>query len=314
MAVPKTSIANLEAKAQETQSELAAAEAAFANAVQSMEAPPIELSDDQIGDLVDIKNIAEIRLVKARAAHRRADHALTEAKAAAAEKERKDNLARVHSMGSAAQEQMQRAIAGATKELRKAMRMMAEAEIAREVLNQQLPEGERISSFEIAVLSAPTVPRREISRKRELLWVHPSGRPYDEEIARRIRDNGDGTASLSTQGGPYTTATTTHITKRQYFDVITFADWIPSRGDSSLAQVLSLPGLKGGPRGWTPMRYVSPQGVLSELDRVEAYTSNDPEPDIRTELEMVSPVFDDVESLKTWEAAQRSKQPAEKAA
>ncbi|WFU25523.1 hypothetical protein QA649_04615 [Bradyrhizobium sp. CB1717] len=129
MAGKTSQIANLEAKGLETPSELAAVEAAFASAVHSMEAPPIELSDDQIGDLVGIKNLAEVRLVKARAAHRRADHALTEAKTAAAEKERKDNLTRVHSLGAAAQKQMQEAVTTAIKQLRAAMRAMAEAEI-----------------------------------------------------------------------------------------------------------------------------------------------------------------------------------------
>ncbi|PPQ13929.1 hypothetical protein CV770_39750 [Bradyrhizobium sp. AC87j1] len=63
---------------------------------------------------------------------------MTEAKTAAAEKERKDNLTRVHSLGAAAQKQMQDAVTTAIKKLRAAMRAMADAEIEREILNRQL--------------------------------------------------------------------------------------------------------------------------------------------------------------------------------
>ncbi|WP_156527949.1 hypothetical protein [Bradyrhizobium stylosanthis] len=309
MAGPKTSIANLEAKARETQSELSAAEAAFANAVQSMEAPPIELSDDQIGDLVGVKNLAEVRLVKARAAHRRADHALTEAKNAAADRERRDNLARVHGLGASAQKQLQDAVTTATKQLRAAMRAMAEAEMEREALNRQLPDDQQIPGFEVAVMDRPGVPRKEISRVRELHWIRPgSGKPYDPEYAAKIKVNSNGSAYLS-HGG-----LTTNITSRAYFDRVTYSDSLGYAGVSSVASALALPGLKGAPAGWTPMRFVSPQTVLAELDRTEAHVHSDPVPEVKQELEAVSPIFEDTESMRAWEAEQRSKSAADKAA
>ncbi|WP_146101451.1 hypothetical protein [Bradyrhizobium sp. AC87j1] len=72
MAGKTSQIANLEAKAGNAQ-RACRRRGRFASAVHSLEAPPIELSDAQIGDLVRIKNLAEVRLVKARAAHRRAN-------------------------------------------------------------------------------------------------------------------------------------------------------------------------------------------------------------------------------------------------
>lgn len=304
----KNTIAALEIQAEAAQSELAAAEAAFASAVQTMENPPVTLTDAQVEDLVSVKNLSEVRLVKARAAHRRADHALTEARKAAAERERRDELARVHSMGSAAQKQLEDAVTNATKQLRAAMRSMAEAEIAREALNKKLPDDQQIHGFEVAVMDTPTVPRREISRKREMHWLHPSGRPYDPEYAAKIRPNANGTAYLS-HGGHTTT-----LTKRCFFDRVTYSDWMGSRGVSSLAAVLALPGLKGAPAGWTPMRFVSPQSVLNELDRVESYNHVDPEPEVRSELVAVSPVFESVEEMRDWEADQGDQPTTEQAA
>jgi hypothetical protein len=306
MAAPsKKTIGDLEIQAETAQAELAAAETAFANAVAAMEAPPIELNDAQIVDLVDVKNLAEVRLVKARAAYRRADHALTEAKKAAAEKELRDALARVNSMGSAAQKQMHDAVTTATKQLRAAMRAMAEAELAREALNRKLPDDQQIGSFEIAVMDAPGMPRKEISRVRELHWLRAPGQPVDPEYAAKIRENGNGTATLS-HGG-----LTTTLRRRQYFDRVVFSDWMPSRGVGSLARELSLPGLRGAPAGWSPMRYATPQGVLAELDRVEAYITHvDPQPEIKEELLAISPIFEDEGSLKAWEAEESATEAA----
>jgi hypothetical protein len=144
----KNSIANLEAQAEKAKQELDAAEAAFASAVQAMEAPPIELTDDQVGDLVGVKNLAEVRLVKARAGRRRADIALIEAKNAAVEKERSTGISRVTSMGTAAQKLARAELEAATKGLRNALRALAEAESERLKLNARLPAEQQISSFE----------------------------------------------------------------------------------------------------------------------------------------------------------------------
>lgn len=296
----KNTIAALEEQAQTAQDELTAAEAAFASAVQSMETPPIELTDDQIGDLVGVKNLAEVRLVKARAAHRRADHALTEAQKAAAEKERKDELARVHSMGTAAQKQMTDAVMTATKQLRAAMRSMAEAELAREALNAKLPDDQQIPDFEIAVMNSPSVPRKDISRTRELHWLRSSSDPYGPEYTRQIKENADGTAMLSVAGR------SEKLFRRRYFDRVTYSDWKGFRGASSLASALALPGLKGAPAGWSPLRYVTPRAVLDELDRVEAYVYVEEGPEIKEEMVVASPIFEDAEALKAWDAEQHN--------
>ncbi|PPQ13930.1 hypothetical protein CV770_39755 [Bradyrhizobium sp. AC87j1] len=97
---------------------------------------------------------------------------------------------------------------------------------------------------------------------RELHWLWPGGRPYDPEYAAKIKVNPNSSAYLS-HGGQ-----TTNITSRRYFDRITYSDCIGRSGVSSLASALALPGLTGAPAGWTPMRYVSPQAVLTELDRL----------------------------------------------
>ncbi|MCC8937419.1 hypothetical protein H8A99_13285 [Bradyrhizobium sp. Arg68] len=316
MALFKSSIATLETQAQNAQEELAAAEAAFSNAVQAMEQPPIELSDDQVGDLVGVKNLAEVRLVKARAAVRRTEVALSEARAAAAEKERRESLARVNAMGANAQKLLESFLATTNKEAQKVLRTMAQAELAREELNRKLPEDQQIAPFELAVLMSPTIPRQDISRTRELHWLNPhGGRPYGAEFARRIKDHGNGSASLSSPGTDYSGGHTTNITKRQYFDRIRFTDWVRGTGASSLAEVLALPGLRGGVPGWQPLDRPSPESILQELDRIEnAETPAERVPEVKELLEPVSPVFSTVEDLKKWEAEQAVQAKTDEAA
>ncbi|MGY2988716.1 hypothetical protein [Bradyrhizobium sp. USDA 4508] len=282
------------------------AEQELAKASADLETPDVDLTDDDLKGLISKRDLAKARVDQARNRVRRSEQALEAARAAATEKLQKDEIARVTALGEAAQKLMVTEVTAATKGLRKAMRAMAQAELEREILNHGLPDDRKIRSFETAVMDAPGVPRKEISRVRELHWINPfGGMPYGPDFARKIRDNGDGTASLSSSGGPYTSGQTTKITQRRYFDKVVYSDWLPSRGVGSLARELSLPGLKGGPAGWTALRYVSPQTVLSELDRVEAYTNNDPEPQIKEELEAVSPVFDSLEEQRAWEAKQR---------
>ncbi|MCP1851233.1 MULTISPECIES: hypothetical protein [unclassified Bradyrhizobium] len=316
MALFKSSIATLETQAQNAQEELAAAEAAFSSAMQAMEQPPIELSDDQVGDLVSVKNLAEVRLVKARASVRRTEVALSEARAAAAEKERRESLARVNAMGANAQKLLEAFLASTNKEAQKVLRTMAQAELAREELNKKLPEDQRIEPFELAVLMSPTIPRQDISRTRELHWLNPhGGRPYGPEFARKIKDNGNGTAYLSSPGTDYSAGHTTNITKRQYFDRVRFSDWVRGTGASSLAEVLALPGLRGGVPGWRPMDRASPESILQELDRIEsAEAPAERAPEVKELLEPVSPVFSTVEELKAWEAEQAAQAKADKAA
>ncbi|MBB4264206.1 hypothetical protein GGD64_008279 [Bradyrhizobium sp. CIR3A] len=130
-------------------------------------------------------------------------------------------------------------------------------------------DDQQIHSFQVAIMDMPGVPRKELSRVSELPWLRPGGRPYDPEYAAKIKVNPNGSADLS-DGGQ-----TTNITSRRYFDRVTYADWIGRSGVSSLASALALPGFRGAPAGWTPMRYVSPQAVLTVLDRVEGYVHSD---------------------------------------
>jgi hypothetical protein len=268
-------------------------------AAADLETPDVGMTDDDLRLLISKQHLAKARVDQAQNRVRRSEEALNAARAAAVAKQQKAEIAHVTALGEAAQEVMTAEIAAATKGLRKAIRVMAEAELARENLNAKLPDDLQISSFETAVLSTPGTLRKEISRTRELHWLHPFGRPYDPEYARKIKENTNGTATIS-HGGHTTT-----ITKRQFFDRVMFTDWTAARGVSSLAHSLALPGLKGAPAGWHPMQLVSPQDVLAELDRLEAAAAGEPEPEVKIELEPVSPVFTDEQSLKAWEVSQR---------
>ncbi|MVT71064.1 hypothetical protein GPL21_39160 [Bradyrhizobium pachyrhizi] len=300
------SVAKLEDALAKDVKALEVSEQELVKASADLKSPDVDLTDDDLKALISKRDLAEVRRDQARNRVNRSEQALSEARAAAEEKRRKDEIARVSALGEAAQKLMVTEVTAATKGLRKAMRAMAQAELEREILNHALPDDLKIPSFEVAVMDAPSVPRKEISRVRELHWINPfGGMPYGAEFARKIRDNGDGTATLSNPGGTYTSGHTTNIRQRRYFDKVVYSDWVPGRGVGSLARELSLPGLKGGPAGWNPMSYVSPQGVLSELDRVEAYTNNDPELEIKEELEAISPIFENLDDQRAWEAKQR---------
>jgi hypothetical protein len=297
----KNSIANLEAQAEKAKQELDAAEAAFASAVQAMEAPPIELTDDQVGDLVGVKNLAEVRLVKARAGRRRADIALIEAKNAAVEKERSTGISRVTSMGTAAQKLARAELEAATKGLRNALRALAEAESERLKLNARLPAEQQISSFEEALFVTQGQPEQEISRDRELLWINPfGGEPYAPEFAKLIHDNGDGSATLRRATG---TAET--ISNQRYFDRVRVQVGVRPYGQYPLAGLLNLPGLAGQPPGWRAMPSASPEQVIAELDRLkDAVPTHSQSREVVERLEVKSPIFRNKAARLEWEQQQ----------
>ena len=183
--VGKNSIPGLENQLEKARAELSAAELAFAEAARSIENPPLELSDEQVSSLVDVRNGCEVRLVQAKVAFRRADAALNDASTAAAARERADALARVMSLGKAAQRVAREELTAATKGLRRAIRLMAEAEAAREELNTSLPPEQQIESFEGAVLSRPGIAEQVIKRERILKWVKsPANRCF--RLRRRL--------------------------------------------------------------------------------------------------------------------------------
>ena len=306
----KNSISALETQLEKSKNEYAAAESAFSSAVRAMEDPPIELTDEQVGDLVSVKNLAEVRLIQARAGVRRADHALTQARTAAAEKERADELARVASLGSSAQKVAREELAAATKGLRRAIRMMAEAEAAREKLNTKLPAEQRIESFEFAVLGRPGTPEQVIARECRLRWVDSVGRAWlsPDDEARLDEDRRAGTATLGPRPGSFDEGKAI-LTCRRYFEQTRTLPEIRPWMQGTLAEVVQLPGLDGGPAGWNP---VSGSGsVLRALAELEAAASAKAPERVPVEsTRPISPVFKSNEELAAWDAKPAEDQSA----
>ncbi|MGF6309949.1 flagellar hook-basal body complex protein FliE [Bradyrhizobium sp. i1.8.4] len=281
-----------------------------------LETPDVDLTDDDLKAMISKRDLAKARVDQGRNRVRKSEQALNDARAAAAEKELKEALARVNALCANAHKVLEAFVVSSNREARKVLRTVAEADLAREELNRKLPEDQRIASFEAAVLMSPTIPRQDISRTRELHWINPhGGRPYAPEFARKIRDNGNGTASLSSAGGEYSSAHTVNITRRQYFDRVRYSDWVHGTGASSLAEVLALPGFRGGVPGWEPMSRPSPESILQELNRLEsAEAPADREPEVKELLEPISPAFSTVEDLQAWEAQQAAQPKADEAA
>jgi hypothetical protein len=303
----KNSINSLETQFTKAQAELSAAETAFSNAVQAIEAPPIELTDEQVGDLVSNKNLTEVRLVQARAAVRRAEHSLTEARNLAAEKERKAEIDKVTAAGAAAQKLVVEELSAATRGLRRAIRAMAEADCERLKLNTRLPAELQISSFEEALFVTPGQPEREISRDRELLWINPfGGEPYAPEFLKNIHDNGDDTATLRhLSSGSLRVADSSIISGRRYFDRVRVQVGVRPYGEYPLAGLLNLPGLAGQPAGWRAMPSASPEQVIAELDRLKDAALTRPQSrEVVERLEVKSPIFKSKDARLAWEEQQ----------
>ncbi|MGY4476346.1 hypothetical protein [Bradyrhizobium sp. USDA 3364] len=295
---------------------LEALEQELMKASAELETPDVDATDDDLKALLAKRDLAKVRVDQARNRVRKSEQALSDARTAAAEKELKESLARVNAMGANAQKQLETFLATTNKEAQKVLRTMAQAELAREELNRKLPEDQRIQPFELAVLMSPSIPRQDISRTRELHWLNPhGGKPFGPEFARKIKDSGNGTAYLSSPGTDYSAGHTINISRRQYFDRIRYSDWVRGTGASSLAEVLALPGLRGGVPGWEPMSRPSPESILQELDRIEnAEAPADRVPEVKELLEAVSPVFTTVDELKTWEAEQAAQAKTDEAA
>ena len=301
----KSSIATLEAQARTAQEDLAAAEVAFTKAVQAMEQPPIELSDDQVGDLVGVKNLAEVRLVKARAALRRAELALETARNETAEKDQAARRSHALKIGHAAKDLVRKELAAAIKGLLPALKAKGEADIVIMEYNQTVPATERLACLDDELLCSPVIPERELERVREVLWINGhGGDPYPPEIAKDIEEQPDGSGRLIRKypnGHPFFGQSIDRLTRRRVFDKITYSPAVPGRGPGgSLAEVLRLPGL-GGEIGWQPVTG-GPSAVLAALARLER---GDPQParkaEPQTRLMAVSPILNSRSELLAWE-------------
>jgi hypothetical protein len=309
----RSKIPALETEAVTAANALNLAQAEYDAALASIADPSPDLDDAQLGGLVDRKNAAELALVKAKGAKSRADRALNETREAEAAKEIADELARVTALGGSAQKVAREELTAATKGLRRAIRMMAEAEAAREDLNTKLPAERRIESFEFAVLGRPAIPEQVIARERKLQWVDSTGRAWlsPEDEARLVEDRRAGTATLGPRPGSFDEGKAV-LTRRRYFERVTKLPEIRSWMQGNLAEVVSLPGLEGGPAGWNS---VSGSGsVLRALDELEAAASAKAPERVPVEsIQAISPVFKNNEELAAWDAKPAEDQSAEAA-
>jgi hypothetical protein len=296
----KNSIPGLENQLEKARAELSAAESAFAEAARSIENPPLELSDEQVSSLVDVRNGCEVRLVQAKVAFRRADAALNDASTAAAARERADALARVMSLGKAAQKVAREELTAATKGLRRTIRLMAEAEAAREELNASLPPEQRIEPFEFAVLGRPGIPEQVIKRERILKWVNAAGQSLfsPEEEALLIEDRRAGTAKLPAKPGSLEPRDTIVFRRRMFERTVRLPE-VSSSMPGSLAETIRLPGLDGGPSGWNPTDTRSALRALAELEAAVSI-----KPPAREQVETILPVSPVLQSeVAAWTAS-----------
>ncbi|WP_143278257.1 hypothetical protein [Bradyrhizobium sp. UFLA03-84] len=299
MALFAKGIASLEGRLEKARTELTAAETAFAEAVGFVENPPLSFSDDQVDGLVAARNGCEGRLVRAKVEFRRAQTALNDACAAAEERQRRESLERVLALGVEAQKVVRHELTAAITGMRKAIKLMGEAEAARQELNLKLPADQRLESFEFAVLGRPGVPEKTIKTELLLKWVSANGDILfsEEEEARLLVDHRSGTAKLPRQSSAGEDVV---AFRRRFFERRVVLPGTSPRMEGALSETVRLPGLDGGPPGWEP---VDPGAALRMLAELEDATSTKPAertPPVET-VRPVSPVLATQEEVDRWD-------------
>ena len=304
----KNSIDTLETQLEKAKTEYAAAESSFSAAVTAMEDPPIELTDDQVGDLVGVKNLAEVRLVRARAIARRAELALAAAKTEQETKVRETARVAIVAKRDAAAALVRKELPALVSIARRLLKAKAEADLAIHKYNITVSREERLPSLDDELLCSPSIPERELDRERLTLWVNGYGsEPFPDQVAKHIQEQPDGTGLLVSKydsNSPFIGARTDRLTARRVYDKITTLPAVSGHGPGgTLAEVLSLPGL-GGEVGWQPVTG-GPGAVLAALARLEEgnrQPGRKPEP--QTVLKPVSPILNSRAELLAWERQQ----------
>jgi len=173
-----------------------------------------------------------------------------------------------------------------TSQLRRVIRMQAQAEMAREAAAAAGVHLPRADAFRDIAGS----PRVEISRQVRDLWLNPfGGMPYGDEDQQEIRTEFDGGGVI--MGNNYAHRSTR---KRRYVE-ITFRPAVMGQMAPALFEALALPCIDAGsPAGWAALKAsTSPRQVLEALNALEARQDTPrPEPEVRTERQPIEPARD----------------------
>lgn len=290
--------------APEIQAALEAARAAVSEAQSDRDRAESEyrtglLVQDEAGlqRLIEAKSAAAIRRDRAAALVETLEDRFGEISANETEKARVAAYAKARKLGSDATAAILDQYPRLARQVRDLLRQIAEAELAIDAVNKDLPAGaEHLPSPEIAARGRPIQPEQILSEKIEARWVHPmTMQPVDDAQQRTITAQPDGTGFSSTSGLTFYRGTF----RRIVFLRAVAGDW-PRR----FANSITMPGLREDhlPE-WSALTYLTDSAdVLSALSDIETDLANAPDPEIdvrRPETRFVPTTAEEAASLQS---------------
>jgi hypothetical protein len=274
----KSSSADIAAAITKAQAELAQAEAAVAAAEEQYEANLLTADKKALRALLDAKTEANIDLDQARARAHRLERDHEAALEAEAESNRQAAYDRAKELTATARKKLGD-YEKAALQIRDVLRSIAEADVAVDAANENLPAGAARLDKAEAVRSSPNLYKETVKEEIVELWaaigqqsvpVEHQHRVRVERVGKRIRSrwSEDDFDEGGWEKGYYTTdgGGTIEAVKRRFVKR-TFLPDDTGHYATSLASAVSLPpAIVGGPVFFEPGSYHAP-GLLAKLDQ-----------------------------------------------
>lgn len=274
----KSSSSDIAAAITKAQAELEAAEAAVAAAEEQYEANLLAADKKALRALLDAKTEANIDLDQARARAHRLERDHETALESEAESERQVAYDRAKELTAAARKKLGE-YEKAALQIRDVLRAIAEADVAVEAANENLPAGAARLGKAEDVRSSPNLYKEVTKEEIVELWagIGDQSRPVEhqhrvrvERVGKRVRsrwseedfdEGGWERGYYATDGGG-----TIEVVKRRFIKR-TFLPDDTGHYAASLASAVSLPpAIVGGPVFFEPGSYHAP-GLLAKLDQ-----------------------------------------------
>ena len=261
--------ADLAGSLTEAETEVAAATAALEAVEVGYKSGLLSADDAQLRRLDEARTDARLRSDRAAALHAALAEKLAAAREREADVERRQQYDAAQTQAAEAGRLLTEMYPQLAREIVEVLRVVAEAEIAVEEANMNLPANmPKILGVEASARSTSR-PDGVVSERKVTRWCRLGERTPDTTRDDAIVEGPDGLGRRHIRGLPQRDAVV--FVKRRFMEqtVIPASGRVPDR----LAESLALPGLMGGDWPfWSPRDLSRPQDVLRHADRLASAT------------------------------------------
>lgn len=275
----KTSSADIAAAISKAQADLEAAEAAVTAAERSYDEGLLELDKPALRKLLDVATEAKIDIDQVRAKIAKLQQQHADAIEAEADRERRAAYDKAQALAEAARKRLARDYPKHALAIRDMLREVAEADVAVQAVNADLPEGAARLAGPESDRSTPTLYREDIGEEVVDLWCGAGdlSTPIPDDLQRKVQPNerprrGDNMlyGRVRTENGVLEVALRRFLRR-------TYLPHQIGRSIESLSSSINLPPLHAGASPFFEPANHAPARLLAELEKPLLPRPQDPE-------------------------------------